>query len=225
MFICGSCLSFTKKPKCDPDRLPDPSDDCILLRCLSPTIGDRASQSTPWKDEEVVPCLSTLTVVLGVVCIFLVILNVYQYLARRGAQRLAEILYIISRNVSDRAREVRRNKKDVEIVEAQLQDVLTTARTLLLALGRGEETLDPDPSVTIFNGSGDLSKEGLLRMADRILFSVREEDPEANQNEVATRTLERFLVKVPNMDEDKAQKIIRVVAKQEEDGDVSRRMN
>ena len=167
----------------------------------------------------------TLTVVLGVVCIFLVILNVYQYLARRGAQRLAEILYIISRNVSDRAREVRRNKKDVEIVEAQLQDVLTTARTLLLALGRGEETLDPDPSVTIFNGSGDLSKEGLLRMADRILFSVREEDPEANQNEVATRTLERFLVKVPNMDEDKAQKIIRVVAKQEEDGDVSRRMN
>ena len=103
--------------------------------------------------------------------------------------------------------------------------MLTTARTLLLALGRREETLDPDPSVTIFNGSEDQSKESLLRMADRILFSVREEDPAANQNEVASRTLERFLVKVPNMDEDKAQKIIRVVANQGEEEEVSRRMN
>ncbi len=170
---------------------------------------------------------TTLIAVLGLVCVFLAVLNVYQHLARKGAQRLAEIVYIISRNVADRAREVRRHKKDVEIVEAQLQDVLTTARTLLLALGRNEETLDPDPTVTIFNGSGDLSKESLLRMADRILFSVREEDPEANQNEVASRTLERFLVKVPNMDEDKAQKIIRVVANQGEDEveRVSKRMN
>ena len=169
----------------------------------------------------------TFIAILSVVCFFLAVLNVYQYLARRGSQRLAEVLYIISRNVADRAREVRCHKKDVEIVEAQLQDVLTTARTLLLALGRNEETLNPDPTVTIFNGSGDLSKESLLRMADRILFSVREEDPEANQNEVASRTLERFLVKVPNMDEDKAQKIIRVVANQGEDEEerVSRRMN
>ena len=167
----------------------------------------------------------TMSVLLGLVCVFLAVLNVYQFLTRRGAQRLAEILYIISRNVSERAREVRRNQKDVEIVEAHLQDVLTTARTLLLALGRREETLDPDPSVTIFNGSGDQSKESLLRMADRILYSVREEDPGANQNEVASRTLERFLVKVPNMDEDKAQKIIRVVANQGEEEEVSRRMN
>ncbi len=166
-----------------------------------------------------------ITALLSLVCFALAVLNVYQFLARRGAQRLAEILYIISRNVSDRAREVRRSKKDVEIVEAQLQDVLTTARTLLLALGRSEESLDPDPSVTISNGSGDLSKESLLRMADNILFSVREEDPEANQNEIASRTLERFLVKVPNMYEDKAQKIIRVVANQEDEDEVSKRMN
>ena len=79
--------------------------------------------------------------------------------------------------------------------------------------------------MTIFNGSGDLSKESLLRMADNILFSVREEDPEANQNKIASRTLERFLVKVPNMDEDKVQKIIRVVANQEDEDEVSKRMN
>ena len=43
---------------------------------------------------------NTMSVLLGLVCVFLAVLNVYQFLTRRGAQRLAEILYIISRNVS-----------------------------------------------------------------------------------------------------------------------------
>ena len=152
-----------------------------------------------------------LTIVLAVLCAFSAILNVYQYLGRKGAQRLAEVLYIMSRNVAERAQGVKRHQKDVEIVEAQLQDVVTTSRTLLVALGRSEESLDPDPTYTIFNGS-EMGKESLLRLADRLLFSVREENPNAEQDEIVSKTMERFLMKVPSLDELKAQKILHVVA-------------
>ena len=157
-----------------------------------------------------------LIVILTVVCASLAVLNVYQYLNRRGAQRLAEVLYIVSRNVSERAQTVKRQQKDVEIVEAQLQDVVTTARTLLVALGRPEDSLDPDPNYTIFNSSQAMSKESLLRLADRLLFSVREENPQADQDEIVSKTMERFLMKVPSLDETKAQKIIYVVVNDED---------
>ena len=156
-----------------------------------------------------------LTVVLSVVCAGLALLNVYQHLAKRGAQRLAEVLYIMSRNVAERAQGVKRHQKDVEIVEAQLQDVVTTARTLLVALGRPESTLDPDPAYTIFTGSQEMSKESLLRLADRLLFSVREENPKAENDEIVSKTMERFLMKVPSLDETKAQKILHVVVNDE----------
>ena len=157
-----------------------------------------------------------LIVIMTVVCVFLAVLNVYQYLGRKGAQRLAEVLYIMSRNVAERAQTVKRQQKDVEIVEAQLQDVVTTARTLLVALGRPEDSLDPDPNYTIFNSPGAMSKESLLRLADRLLFSVREENPHADQDEIVSKTMERFLMKVPSLDETKAQKIIYVVVNDED---------
>ena len=153
-------------------------------------------------------------IILAGICVVLGVLNVYQYLNKKGAQRLAEVLYIISRNVSERAHQVRQQQKDVEIVEAQLQDIVTSARTLLKALGHTEDSLDPDPTYTIFNVSEDMKKESLIRLADRILFAVREENPNAGQGEIESRTLERFLIKVPNMDQEKAEKIIRVVSKQ-----------
>ena len=71
-----------------------------------------------------------LTVVLSIVCAGLAVLNVYQYLTKRGAQRLAEVLYIMSRNVAERAQGVKRHQKDVEIVEAQLQDCILLHRLL-----------------------------------------------------------------------------------------------
>ena len=160
-------------------------------------------------EEAILP--TAVIAILSTVCAGLALLNVYQYLAKKGAQRLAEVLYIVSRNVAERAQVVKRQQKDVEIVEAQLQDVVTTARTLLVALGRSEESLDPDPNYTIFNGSQEMSKEGLLRMADRLLFSVREENPHAEHDEIVSKTMERFLLKVPSLDETKAQKIIHVV--------------
>jgi hypothetical protein len=96
-------------------------------------------------------------------------------------------------------------------LEAQLQDVVTIAHTLLVALGRSDASLDPDTTYTIFNGSQEMSKESLLRMADRLLFSVREENPNADRDEIVSKIMERFLVKVPSLNETKAQKIIYVV--------------
>ena len=151
-------------------------------------------------------------VILVIVCASLAVLNVYQSLAVRGAQRLAEVLYIMSRNVAERAQGVKRHQNDIEIVEGQLQDVVTASRSLLVALGRAEESLDPDPTYPIFNGSQEMSRESLLRLADRLLFSVKEENPQAERDEIVSKTMERFLMKVPSLDEIKAQKIIHVVA-------------
>ena len=79
-----------------------------------------------------------LTVMLALVAVCLFIVNVYQYLTQRSALRIAEILYVMSRNVRERAAAVRRESKDVEILEAHLFDISTSARSLLLALGRKE---------------------------------------------------------------------------------------
>ena len=55
----------------------------------SPKYGDFIPSN--WKDKEVKMSL-TVTALLSLVCFALAVLNVYQFLARRGAQRLAEIL-------------------------------------------------------------------------------------------------------------------------------------
>ena len=60
----------------------------------------------------------------------LVLLNVYQYLIQRAALRIAEILYVMARNVRAKAVEVRRDGKDVEIIEAHLFDMATSARSI-----------------------------------------------------------------------------------------------
>ena len=159
----------------------------------------------------------TITILSGG-CIILFVLNVYQYLSRTTARRLAELLYIISRNVAKRAIEVKQQQKDIEIVEAQLHDVVTAARTLLTTLGYKEEALDPDPLHSIFNGSSTtFSKDGLLQLADRLLFSVKENLPDATENEIASQALKRFMDKVPTMDRAKAEKVIDAVARRNGD--------
>ena len=110
--------------------------------------------------------------ILAVVAMALFILNVYQFLTQRAALRIADILYIMSRNVREKAAEVRRDRKDVEIVEAHLFDISTSARSLLRALGRRESTLGPDPSVDLIPGGSRPSADSLLRLADNILYGV-----------------------------------------------------
>ena len=157
--------------------------------------------------------MSALVVILGVVAMILFILNVYQYLVQRAAVRIADILYIMSRNVREKAAEVRRDHKDVEIVEAHLFDISTAARSLLRALGRKEESLGPDPVVDLPPNGNRLDSDSLLRLADNIVYAVTEESPDAEWSDVIDRALERFIQKVPTLERDAAKKIVSAVAK------------
>ena len=154
--------------------------------------------------------------ILAVVAMALFILNVYQFLTQRAALRIADILYIMSRNVREKAAEVRRDRKDVEIVEAHLFDISTSARSLLRALGRRESTLGPDPSVDLIPGGSRPSADSLLRLADNILYGVMEEFPDAEWKQIQDRALERFHEKTPGLDQKAARKIISAVGRRGE---------
>ena len=158
--------------------------------------------------------MPALDIVLAVVVVLLLFLNIYQFLIQRAALRVAEILYVMAANVRAKAQEVRRDGKDVEIIEAHLFDMATSARSILRALGRSEESLGPDPSLTVSTNGSRMSSDSLLRLADNIFFSVTEDSPNASWEEVQSKALERFRKRVPNMEPEAARKIVTVVAHQ-----------
>jgi hypothetical protein len=158
--------------------------------------------------------MSALTGVLCGVAIVLGLLNIYQYLIQRAALRIAEILYVMAGNVRAKAQEVRRDGKDVEIIEAHLFDMATSARSILRALGRSEESLGPDPALTVSTNGNRMTSDSLLRLADNIFFHLTEESPNASWEEIEGTALERFQEKVPNMEPEAARKIVTVVAHQ-----------
>lgn len=158
--------------------------------------------------------MSILTGVLAGAVVILVFLNIYQYLVQRSALRIAEILYVMAGNVRAKAQEVRRDGKDVEIIEAHLFDMATSARSILRVLGRTEESLGPDPALTVGTNGNRMSSDSLLRLADNIFFAVTEENPGAEWEQVQGEALERFQKKVPNMDPEAARKIVTVIAHQ-----------
>jgi len=151
-------------------------------------------------------------VILAVLAVVLALFNLYQYLIMRSALRIAEILYVMSRNVREKAAEVRRSKKDVEIIEAHLFDIATSARSLLRTLGRGEKYIDPDPTLSISSNGHRMSSDSLIRLADNVFYAVREEHPDYDWNEAVEAALERFQHKVPTMERGAARKILGVVA-------------
>ncbi len=158
--------------------------------------------------------VSLSTAILAAAGMALFVLNVYQFLVQRSALRIAEILYVMSRNVRKKATEVRHSQKDVEIVEAHLLDISTSARSLLQTLGRGEAALGPDPVVELSPNGKALESDSLLRLADNILYATVEASPEAEWNAVLNGALDRFLEKVPKLDREGAGKIVAAVAKQ-----------
>jgi hypothetical protein len=160
--------------------------------------------------------MSIYTAILGLVIVLLAILNIYQYLVQRAALRIAEILYVMSRNVREKASEVRLDGKDVEkIIEAHLFDVATSARSLLKALGRSEKNIDPDPTLSISATNGHrMDSESLTRLADNIFYAVKEERPDANWDEMANLVLERFTKKAPTVDREAAKRVVAAVAMQ-----------
>jgi hypothetical protein len=158
--------------------------------------------------------MSITTSVLAGVITILVVLNIYQYLVQRAALRVGEILYVMAGNVRAKAQEVRRDGKDVEIIEAHLFDIATSARSILRALGRSEESLGPDPALTVSTNGSRMSSDSLLRLADNIFFSVSEDHPDSSWEEIQDAALQRFQQSVPNMEAEAARKIVTVVAHQ-----------
>ena len=158
--------------------------------------------------------MSITTAVLAGAIIILVLLNIYQFLVQRAALRIGEILYVMAGNVRAKAQEVRRDGKDVEIIEAHLFDIATSARSILRALGRSEESLGPDPALTVSTNGSRMSSDSLLRLADNIFFSVSEDHPEAAWEDIQDAALQRFQQSVPNMEAEAARKIVTVVAHQ-----------
>jgi len=159
---------------------------------------------------------------MAVLVIILAILNIYQFLIMRAALRIAEILYVMSRNVREKATEVRRHQKDVEIIEAHLFDIATSARSLLRALGRSEKNIDPDPAFSISSNGHRMDSDSLLRLADNIFYAVKEEQPNAGWDETIEIVLDRFLKKVPSLEREPARKIVTVVAQQYRTRDLER---
>ena len=153
-------------------------------------------------------------IIVSVVAVILAVLNIYQFLIMRAALRIGEILYVMSRNVREKASEVRRTQKDVEIIEAHLFDIATSARSLLRSLGRSEKLIDPDPSFSISTNGHRMDSDSLIRLADNIFYAMREEHPHAGWDENIDAALERFLQKVPSLEREPARKIIAVVAQQ-----------
>ena len=159
--------------------------------------------------------MSIVTGVLAGAIIILLLINLCQFLVQRAALRIAEILYVMAGNVRAKAQEVRRDGKDVEIIEAHLFDMATSARSILRALGRSEKSLGPDPALTgSTNGSSRMSSDSLLRLADNFFFAVSEENPSAEWDDVQSEALKRFQKKVPNMEVEAARKIVNVIAHQ-----------
>ena len=158
--------------------------------------------------------MSVMNIVLAGAVAVLVVLNIYQHLIQRAALRVAEILYVMASNVRTKAQEVRRDGKDVEIIEAHLFDLATSARSILRALGRSEESLGPDPALTVSSNGSRMTSDSLLRLADNIFFAVTEESPNASWEDVQSRALERFHKRLPNMEREAARKIVNVVAHQ-----------
>lgn len=151
-----------------------------------------------------------MTLVLGILVGLLFVLNIYQFLVSRTALRLGEVLFVMSNNVREKAAEVRREQKDIEIIEAHLLDLTTSTRGLLRALGRREKTLGTDPSLT-HNGMR-MDGDSLIRMADNVFYAVTEETPNANWDETIEMVLERFLKKAPFLERSAARSIIDAVA-------------
>lgn len=160
--------------------------------------------------------MSIMTLVLVILVALLFIANVYQFLTQRAALRIAEILYIMSRHVREKASEVRRENKDVEILEAHLFGIATSARSLLRTLGRNEASLGADPTIDLSptNGTPKMDSESLIRLADNILFSVKEENPAANWDEIVNLALDKFGEKAPTLEREAVKRIMSIVAKQ-----------
>ena len=155
--------------------------------------------------------MSYLELGLGLIVVVLFILNVCQFLMRRSALHMAEILYVMTRHVREKVAEAQTDSRDIEIVEAHLFSMVTSVRSLLRALGR---KLLPDPALDLIGNTPKIDDESLVRLADNVLFSVKENAEGASWDEIVDQALDKFHQRSPELDREGAKKIMTVVAKQ-----------
>ncbi len=155
--------------------------------------------------------ISYLNLSLVLLVVVLSLLNLYLFLSRRSALRIAEILYVMTRQVREKAMETKSQSTDVEIVEAHLFGIATSARSLLRTLGR---RLRPDPALDLINSAPKIDNESLVRLADNILFAVKEGTADASWDEIVDRALDQFHQRAPALDREGAKRIMTVVARQ-----------
>lgn len=148
---------------------------------------------------------------LGLLVVLLFIFNVCQFLQRRAALHIAEVLYVMTRHVREKIAEANAEPKDIEIVEAHLFSMITSARSLLRTLGR---KLRSDPTLDLTGNTPKIDDESLVRLADNILFSVKEDAKDVSWNEVVDSALDKFHQRAPELDREGAKRIMTVVAKQ-----------
>lgn len=148
---------------------------------------------------------------LGLLVVLLFILNVCQFLQRRAALHIAEVLYVMTRHVREKIAEANAEPKDIEIVEAHLFSMITSARSLLRTLGR---KLRPDPALDLTGNAPQIDDESLVRLADNVLFSVREDAKDVGWDEIVDSALDKFHQRAPELDREGAKRIMTVVAKQ-----------
>ena len=59
-----------------------------------------------------------------------------------------------------------------------------------------------------------MDSESLLRLADNILFSVKEENPAANWDDIVDLALDKFEQKAPTLEREAGKRIMSIVAQQ-----------
>ena len=152
-----------------------------------------------------------VAVIFGSV-ILLLILSVCQLLTKRAALQISEVLYIMCRNVREKAVKVQEEEKDVEILEAHLFDIAASTRTLLHVLGKREIPFDFEPGFAFPARRKEANSDELMRLADNILFTAVENADDLEWGQVLEKARDRFLEKAPMLDQDSAQKIISTLA-------------
>ena len=157
-------------------------------------------------------------VLSGMAIVILVLMNVYQFLIQRSAIRVSKGLFVMSSNVIEKTREIRRTGKDIEIIEAHLMDIHTLVGMLLSSL-RSKEKIDlssflyshsPNSLEVEVEESGE---DSVFQSAEGVVRDLIQAHGEWEINEIVEAALDEFEERVPKMDRESARRIVETVVK------------
>lgn len=160
--------------------------------------------------------MSILMMIFGVFIIALVLLNVYQVVVQRAAIRISKGLFILSSNVIEKAKEIRRSGKDIEIVEAHLMDMHTLVGMLLIWLrSKGKIELSSFLYTRSQGHVDPLTKEweedSVVRLVQDIVRHLLEDHGEWEMPKMVDAVLEQLVEKVPNLEQESARRMVEAV--------------